>query len=89
MLEQVMMWTLTIDLVLLVVVLACAPRAIRLSSEAEYLGKKAMMLHAEIEQEKLARGVSEADYYRTLREHLKRLDEMYLNAQRQPQHPPH
>ena len=64
---DVLYWAGAINAVLLIRVLLVAPRAMQLSGEAELLKQKAAMLWAEIEKEKVTRGVTDADRARESR----------------------
>ncbi len=64
---EILMWAGAINLVLFIHVLWRVPNAIRLSTEAEMLQQQVALLWAEIEREKVSRGVTDADYQRELR----------------------
>lgn len=78
--DEIIKWAGVINLILLIPILFRVPRAMRLATEADVLRRKAELLHAEIEREKVVRGITQADYYRDLREHHQRIEELYIRA---------
>lgn len=64
---EIMMWAGAINLVLLIRVLLHMPKAMRLGSEAGMLKQQTSLVWAEVEHEKVNRGVTDADYQRELR----------------------
>lgn len=78
--EQIMWWAGAVDLLLLIPVLLAVPNAIRLSTQAELLQRQAQLIWAEVEREKVARGITEADLRRDILAEHDRLRELYSAA---------
>lgn len=74
--EQIIWWAVAINVVLLTRVVLVAPNAIKLAAKAAYLHQKAAILQAQIEQEKIAKGLTQTDFYRELREYSERLKDL-------------
>ena len=64
---EILMWVGAINLVLLIRVMLHMPKAMRLGSEAGMLKEQAALLRAEVDREKVNRGVTDADYQREQR----------------------
>ena len=85
---DIIMWAGAINLVLFIRVMWRVPAAIRLTTEAEFLSKQAEMLWAQIEQEKLERGITADDFQRE-RARARQAEERLAVLERlTPQEPP-
>lgn len=86
--EEIFKWAGLVNLVLLIPILFRAPRAIRLGTEADLLRQKAALLNAEIEIEKVTRGITYADYQRDLSAAHDKLMKLYSQLPPAKEQPP-
>lgn len=64
---EILWWAVAVNAVLFIRVLMAAPRVMKQSNEAEILRQQAALLWAEVEREKVTRGLTDADGNREMR----------------------